>query len=66
MERRTVISELLTRFNTTFKLSEVESLIHGESLPHDASPTLLDIEQSLKPWGEEIGVKIGPPSDNVE
>jgi hypothetical protein len=63
---RSVISELLAKYDTTFKLSEVEALVNGESLPSNASPTLLDIEQSLRPWGEEIGVKLGPPSDNVE
>lgn len=66
MERTGVISKLLAKFDTTFKQSEVEALLEGKSLPTTANPTLLDIEQSLRPWGEELGVRLGPKSDNVE
>ena len=67
MEREKIISGLLSKYDTTFKLSEVEALMNGESLPTNANPTLLDIEQSINPrnvpW--EL-VKFMPKSDNVE
>lgn len=54
MERTKVVSELLAKYDTHFKLSEVETLLRGESLPPNASPTLLDIEQSIDPQKEVL------------
>lgn len=49
---RDLLVKLLGQYNTTFKLTEVEALLAGEPLPTNASPTLLDIEQSLSSMDE--------------
>lgn len=74
MERSKLISGLLSKYDTTFKLSEVEALLEEVPLPSTANPTLLDIEQSFQPlsgyWTEEnLPLLILPGSsgnENVE
>lgn len=64
MERAKVISELLAKYDTTFKLSEVEALVAGKPLATDANPTLLDIEQSFDNHKEQIFLNTDPARIN--
>lgn len=64
MERTKIIFNLLAKYNATFKLSEVETLIAGEPLPTDASPTLLDIEQSFDNHKEQVFLNTDPERIN--
>lgn len=68
IERET-LEKLLGKYNTTFKLSEVEALLEGQPLPSTANATLLDIEQSIRPYGESVESPIPAGSsgnDNTE
>ncbi len=68
MEREK-IEKILSKYDTTFKLTEVEALLEGRSLPHNANPTLLDIEQMVSPHKElipQIGQSGSSGNDNTE
>lgn len=69
LERET-LEKLLSQYkNASFNPEEVEALLNGEKLPSTASPTLLDVEQSVRPWGESVKSPIKPGSsgnDNTE
>ncbi len=68
MERE-IIEKILSKYDATFKLTEVEALLEGKPLPHSANPTLLDIEQMVTSHQElvpHIGQSGSSGNDNTE
>lgn len=66
---RDVLEKLLSQYKfARFDAAQVEALLNGQKLPPTASPTLLDIEQSLKPANEMFPSPNFPQraNDNVE